>query len=453
MIISNKQHKLIMSDVLREYHFDSLKTFATILKRSDWSEVSKEFTDSYLRQLNHNYQQVLLDSQNLDCNSNLLVEAEKNYVTCKKIIDTHIATMNPRNTQYFGEENRFDSDMPPQREEVGYFSGSFIDWCEFLERFNRNVHSNNQFTNAEKLRQLLDAVTGHAARVLGRWDINDANYLPAINKLRAVYGNKYMIASAHIDALEAQPTVDSTFDSITSLIDEVEKVQRVFSKMGMSPGLWEQTIVRVVGKRLDERSKESWITIRHGDATGTPTLEDMLMFLRGRTLALPSTSHTTQIPWNRFDSQYNQNSSYTGPKTEPKPPRNSGKMSMKNSDCYICQSPVRDDQIECLDCPVLAHFRCLKNAGVVKNKKVSRNWKCQKCLRCAHCRSTSKMVSSFFGQCFYRFQCAAASSILFCCVLIASISFRFIFIGSTQEMQWMLQGLSWQMPSGSSDER
>lgn len=401
-----------MSDVLRDYHFDSLKKFATTLKYSEWSEVNEEIADYYLQQLNKKYQQVLLDTRALGRDPNISDEAERIYGRCKGIIEAHVAKMSRSGPapQYFGVETHVESEMPQQPGDVGYFSGEFIDWCEFLERFNTIVHSNNQLGHAEKLRRLLAAVTGKAARVLGHWPIHDTQYVPAINKLRAVYGNKYLIACSHIEAMEARPPIDSTYESITELIMEVEKMKNDFRKMEMPAGHWETTIVTCIQKRLDERSKESWIGIRHGDPTGMPTLSDMMSFLRGRALALPSTNGSAQSFWS---PKMNRNSPppsanvTTFPKVETKKSRNSGPKALKNGDCYICQSTVLDDAQECRDCPAMVHFCCLRNADVVRNRKEAKQWKCKNCLRCAECHSTSKIVSFLLKiDCLiYRFQC------------------------------------------------
>lgn len=395
-----------MSDVLRDYHFDSLKKFATTLKNSDWSEVNKEIADYYLQHLNKYYQQVLLDTRMFGQNSGLLDEAERTYITCKRIIDAHTATMRRGPTQqFYSFEGNVEFDLPPQPEDVGLFSGEFVDWCDFYDRFKSNVHSNDRLCCAEKLRRLLAAVTGKAAHVLGHWPIHDSQYLPAFNKLKAVYDNKYLIARSHLDAMEAQPPIDSTYESITELIGEIENMQNVFCKMEIPSGYWDPTIITIVEKRLDERTKENWTGIRYGDLTGMATISDMLSFLRGRALALPSTSGGAQLFWRSSNLRMGRTSTPPlPPKMETKTGRiPSGRKSMKNTDCYICQATVQEDQIECRDCPALVHFCCLKNASVVKNKKEARNWKCKKCLRCAECHSTNKIVRILSGIKFYDF--------------------------------------------------
>lgn len=385
--------------VLYEYHFDSLKTFAATLKKSDWTNVTREFLDYYLANLNDKYQQVVQDTQALGRNENS-VEAEQIYSKCKKIIEQHIARvgkMNRPTSQYFGQEDETSLEMPPPHEETVTFSGNYIDWCDFIESFSSSVHFNKQMSNAEKLRRLLASVTGHAARVLGNWSIFDGNYISAINKLRGIYGNKYLIARSHIEALESRPPICSTFESITELVDEIERLTSRFNKVDMPAGYWDATIITVVEKRLDERTKESWTAARHGEATAMPTLPDLVNFLRCRALAIPSTSSgastSSHNPWM---PKFQRKQSPLLPKMEmsyhANSNRNTGRKAVKNGDCYICQNEVHTDCIECQECPASVHFKCLKNAGVVSNKKAAQRWKCNKCLRCAQCRGSNKTV-------------------------------------------------------------
>lgn len=391
-----------MSYVLREYHFDSLKKFATTLKHSDWSDVDIEIAENYMRELHKKYQQVQTDTKTLGRDPVLLAEAELIYGMCRQIIEAHVAKMNRRvaSPQYFGvvtdDEVELELPLPPQ--DVGHFDGSFIDWCDFLERFNAIVHSNNQLSNVEKLRRLLQAVTGDAARELSRWPILDSQYVPAINKLRAAYGNRYLIARSHIEAMEARPPIDSTYESIYQMIREIEKARKDFTKMQVSLDRWELMIIAAMEKRLDDRSKESWMGIRHSDQTGDPTLSDLMTFLRGRARALPSTSSRSHMFWSGPTSKMFQESSQRSPSPAPVPkveaetPQNSqpGRKSLKNGECLVCCSAVHEDRIECRECPAVVHYRCLRNAGMVKTKKEANQWKCKNCLRCAGCRGTKK---------------------------------------------------------------
>lgn len=427
-----------MSDrLLRDYHFNSLKTFVTALKESDWSDVGREFAYSWLVQLNKKFQQVQRDTQILRRNSrrNALAEAERMYESCKQIIHRHIATMNPDNSfSLGGHGSQFRTELPAQLPEIGSFSGEFIDWYDFFERFKIGVHSNNRLTNAEKLRQLLGAVSGKAARVLGHWELCDNNYMRAIEKLEKVYGNKYLIARSHIEVMETRPQIDSSFESIENLIEEIEKLTSTFSKLEIPPAHWDQTIITIVEKKLDQLTHEIWVGIRHGDSVGMPTLADMLTFLQGRKLSVsitPRASTSAHMPFNRYGPKFCGRSLPPTPKFEEiqLKSKNSGRKFLKNGECYICCGAVLLDQIECQDCPALVHFCCLKNAGIVKNKKEARHWKCTKCLRCALCHSTNKMVSSFvdgfYRNKFCRFQCTGSFSKIDLCVLIVFVLFVF----------------------------
>lgn len=381
-----------MSEILSEYHFDSLNKFASTLQKSDWSSVTIEIAKNYLQQLNTYFEQVHADAETFGVNQKLLDEAKRIYNTCKNIILSHITTMSRRSPPFLGFDIEEETDFPPPPGAVGSFSGDYIAWCDFFSRFVEHVHNNRMISNSEKLRRLLATVTGKAARVLGNWAIRDENYMKAFNKLRAVYSNKYLVGSRIIEAMANRPPIDSTFDSLQSLIEEIEELERNFATIGMPPDHWDRLIVFVVEKRLDDRSREGWMGIRHGDPNGMPSLADMMSFLRGRALALPSTSDGARMQWSGFP-RFGRMSPPVEPKTEGRQQKAAAKKAMKNSECYICHREVHEDRTECKDCPALAHFKCLKGAEVVKNKKESRNWKCNKCLRCGICHSTNRVVS------------------------------------------------------------
>lgn len=443
-----------MSDLLRDYHFNSLKNFVETLENSEWSSVGKEIADSYLLQLRNNFQQVLKDTKTLGRNSgrHMLAEAERMYKACEQTIHTHISTMNGDNSFFVGRGSQFRPELPPQVEDIISFSGELVDWCDFFERFNISVHSNRRLTDAEKLRQLLRAVSGNAARLLGHWELCDNNYMRAIEKLKSVYGNKYLIARSHLRVMEMRPQIDSSFESLEKLIEEIDKLETTFFKLDMPPGHWEPTIITIVEKRLDQITHEIWVGIRQGDNFGMPVLADMLKFLRGRKLAVSFSSgaRASEHMFSSYGTEICDNTS--PPKLEEIQPksRNSGRKSLKNGDCYICRGAVLQDQIECQDCPAVVHFCCLKNAGVVKNKKEARHWKCNKCLRCASCYSTNKMVIFFlYWNQLSRFQFPFQNRFVLFTDCFCVVCFVFG-TGFTQEMRFVLQGLSRQMQPGCS---
>lgn len=386
--------------VVPDYHFDSLKKFASTLKNSDWSEVDKPMADYYMHQLKKKYDKVVLDPH-FGSNESSLEEAKQIYRSCHDVIESHIAKLGANITPqiYFGVENCAETESMQLPQDVSEFSGSFIEWCDFMERFNTIVHLDTRLTKTDKLCRLLELVTGNAARELSNWVVDDNHYLPAINKLRSVYGNKYLIARAHVEAIESRPPIETTHESVTALMKEIAKAEKDLARMRLPSERWELLVIAAAEKRMDEQSRLNWMAIRLGEAVEMPTLAGLQVFLQGRAFTMPSSSNVSRSFWpdsnSTMFSQASTTASTSKPKLETTKARSSARKWPKNGACFICQTEVTKDQIECRDCPALAHYRCLNNSGQVKNKKDARIWKCHKCLRCAKCYSTKKMVSDF----------------------------------------------------------
>lgn len=76
----------------------------------------------------------------------------------------------PYTTTNSGQVIQIQLAEPPK---IPKFSGHEIDWANFQAQFEAEVHNNNQLSNAQKLRKLLDALEGRAKRAIGDWPTTD----------------------------------------------------------------------------------------------------------------------------------------------------------------------------------------------------------------------------------------------------------------------------------------
>ncbi|XP_062537794.1 uncharacterized protein LOC134206120 [Armigeres subalbatus] len=88
------------------------------------------------------------------------------------------------------------------------FSGNYLEWQSFIDLFRSMVDQNPSLRDSQKLYFLKTNLSGEAASLISHLKIEDANYAPALEKLKSRYDKPLEIAHKHIARFLNQPSDD-----------------------------------------------------------------------------------------------------------------------------------------------------------------------------------------------------------------------------------------------------
>nr|XP_029715673.1 uncharacterized protein LOC115259283 [Aedes albopictus] len=124
------------------------------------------------------------------------------------------------------------SDLKLPRMNMPVFSGNYMEWQSFYYLFDSLVHQNPTLKDSQKLYFLKTNLAGEAASLISHLKIEDANYQPALTKLKSRYDKPREIANQHIKRFLAQPTLTSpSSHGLRSLHDVSDEVIRALHAM------------------------------------------------------------------------------------------------------------------------------------------------------------------------------------------------------------------------------
>lgn len=78
-------------------------------------------------------------------------------------------------------QHRNDIKLP--RVEIDKFSGAYEKWITFQSIFKKMIHENGEYSNIQKFYYLKHYLEGEAGRLISHFNITDANYITAWEKL------------------------------------------------------------------------------------------------------------------------------------------------------------------------------------------------------------------------------------------------------------------------------
>lgn len=274
------------------------------------------------------------------------------------------------------------SDLQPNSSAWGKFDGNMLHWQSFRDRFKAAVHENAEMKSVFKLQQLLNAVTGKAAAVVGTRQSTDAGYEGAWTRLCEVFDDDYLIVSAVLAALFALKKLErATDDGLRRLVDTTHEATRQLRTLGLPVEHWDAMLVYILVERLDEVTKSAWEMHRE---QGIPTLVDVCTFLDRRAR---SSAHAHPDPDSRWSAKRRANSEQT---------RSTGSVDGAARRGAIASSsgsggnsgPPRRALPPCRCCKgdhPLYHCPEFKNLNLAGRKQAVHDWKlCLNCLREGH---------------------------------------------------------------------
>lgn len=148
------------------------------------------------------------------------------------------------------------------KETWGKFAGDYAKWQNFRDLFKAGVHENEKLTPIHKFQLLQNALVGEAARVVGKWQITEANYERAWQRLYKTYDDDYLGVQTilnrllNFEALEVR-----THDALRSLVDVVHECTNQLAAYIDVQGCDAMLLFLVVSK-LDSVTFAGWETHR-----------------------------------------------------------------------------------------------------------------------------------------------------------------------------------------------
>lgn len=134
----------------------------------------------------------------------------------------------------------------PNPNTYGKFDGELTEWHGWRDQFRAAVHDNEKVPPVMKLRYLLNAVSGAAAKALGTWELTDPNYKSAWDRLCEVYNDERLMINAHLSKIFELPELSkATYDGLRLLVDTTIQSTRQLTGARTGAGMGHNSCVHV----------------------------------------------------------------------------------------------------------------------------------------------------------------------------------------------------------------
>ncbi|RYE22399.1 MAG: DUF1759 domain-containing protein [Sphingobacteriaceae bacterium] len=260
----------------------------------------------------------------------------------------------------------------------GYFDGEIMKWKGFRDRFKAQVHDKTDIKPADKFAHLKASLRGEAARAFGEWELNEASYNDAYERINSLYDRPYVVCTEHIHQLFKLPVLmkPATAAELQHMSNTTHEQIRQLKANGIPVEHWDMIICVILHDRLQNDTGRQWDLSR---SSQRPTAKEMLDFLDKQAAALanvaPQRGHMSiSVPNERATQRMDSGRKYG---------QASGGAIPKRYPCKVCGG----------DHPVFMceQFLALNLAG--RHDAVRRYGLCTNCLKSGHgpevCHSTT----------------------------------------------------------------
>ena len=162
------------------------------------------------------------------------------------------------NTQQEGQDRSFSSSIVAQNAGIRLpkinlpkFGGDITEFNAFWQSFECAVHANENINAVHKLNYLMNLLEGPAYRVVAGLDITEENYHHAVETLRARFGNKQRIISAHMQALlKLQELPNDKVSHLRFMLDKINVHVRGLESLGMPQESYGSLLIPIIMQRM-----------------------------------------------------------------------------------------------------------------------------------------------------------------------------------------------------------
>lgn len=198
-------------------------------------------------------------------------------------------------------ENTFSVAIPPANRlpnlKLPVFNGKYADYKNFIGTFTNLVHNEPSLSSIEKFNHLISCLSGEALHTVKAFQVTEANYTKALERLAERYDKKCLIFFDSIEEIfniskivnpnasllrNAVDTISAIYDSLHSLGSECDIVNALFIHLAMS--------------KVDGPTRAKWND--QLDYSKLPTWNDCAKVLIRRCQSLEVNEHKPAKPSN-----------------------------------------------------------------------------------------------------------------------------------------------------------
>lgn len=269
----------------------------------------------------------------------------------------------------------------------GEFDGTLSKWKAFHDMFVSAVHEAGYLTNVFKFQQLVKSLKGEAAEVLEGWEISDANYPMAWDRLKTVYHLPHQTATQLVNKLAELPKIEkANRKQLQHLSNVTNSVKLQMNGLGYDTQQSEIMFLATLENKLDRTTRRDWELNRQN----APTLTQFLEFVDRQARIAPEISIDVKRSNNgNGNENHKRHQAGQNPSSHPYKKfrtENQGKMETRG------ERKKENGNFE-VKCPVkecgLSHYlyRCpkyLARSRDEREKFLKSNKLCLNCLRPGH---------------------------------------------------------------------
>ena len=136
--------------------------------------------------------------------------------------------------------------------ELKSFDGNMMNWMEFWDSFERNIHLNSSLCDVDKMSYLKASLKGTASHAIADLRTTGDNYAPAVDILKEKYGKANVLKGSHMSALKAVVgvTYSKNVDGLKKLYEIVDMHVKALSVLGTSEEQYSLVIVPDLMKKI-----------------------------------------------------------------------------------------------------------------------------------------------------------------------------------------------------------
>lgn len=189
--------------------------------------------------------------------------------------------------------------MTPQQHNIpntwGHFDGnSLLKWKDFQQRFTAAIHTNADVSIAYKFSYLKNSLKGKAAESIAGYEVSEANYNAAWERLNKDYDRKYPLARSYLTQFFQLKMVSepATAEELRKLSNVTMETIRNMQNLGIQTEQWNMIIVHVLHGLLNSKLSFDWNMELKDQHNDVPTIEHMIEFIDKRASAATDTAQT-----------------------------------------------------------------------------------------------------------------------------------------------------------------
>lgn len=184
------------------------------------------------------------------------------------------------------------------------FCGDYSSWPSYKNSFQHLVANNQTLSNLQRLHYLKDSLSGEAKKLVQNYDIVEANYAAAWDKLLLRYDNKRLLIKNHLKTLLHQPSQSKeTAAHLRLLIDTTTDSMNGLRTLKIETTNWDPIIIHTILENLPIETHSLWESSQ-ANIEDMPTLAQLLRFLENRFRTLEAIAEKpSRGNSNPFDKQ------------------------------------------------------------------------------------------------------------------------------------------------------